>query len=308
MERARGPGTGAAALTFEPHPRELLPAGRALVSSDRRGGQAAPARRDRPRRRGGDDLRRSARAALPPRNSSGHPGGSARGERRVIGFNFHFGKDGRLAGLPRGAGRAARLRGRRGAAVQRRGRRVSSGADARRARRGRHRRGAAELLGYPWFVTAQVVHGDKRGRELGYPTANLRARPGCGLKHGIYAVRVGIGGTRYDGRGELRPPARRSTTARRCSRCTCSISPATSTAGARRGIHRLDPAGNEVRRRSTRWSAQMDDDCSRARPCWRGRRRHFRRWVDSRLSRITVLAACATSPRRGAVNSAQLLQ
>jgi riboflavin kinase/FMN adenylyltransferase len=58
---------------------------------------------------------------------------------------------------------------------------------------------ATELLGYPWFVTAQVVHGDKRGRELGYPTANLRLGPDCGLRYGIYAVRVGVGGIRYDG-------------------------------------------------------------------------------------------------------------
>ena len=58
---------------------------------------------------------------------------------------------------------------------------------------------ATELLGYPWFVTGEVVHGDKRGRELGFPTANLRLDPACGLKHGIYAVRVGVGGARYDG-------------------------------------------------------------------------------------------------------------
>ncbi len=58
---------------------------------------------------------------------------------------------------------------------------------------------ANELLGYPWFVSAEVVHGDKRGRDLGYPTANLRLDPACGLKHGIYAVRAGVGGHRYDG-------------------------------------------------------------------------------------------------------------
>ncbi len=58
---------------------------------------------------------------------------------------------------------------------------------------------ANELLGYPWFVSAEVVHGDKRGRDFGYPTANLRLDPACGLKHGIYAVRVGVGGHRYDG-------------------------------------------------------------------------------------------------------------
>ena len=78
------------------------------------------------------------------------------------------------------------------------GRRVSSGA-IRDALAAGHVTEAAELLGYPYFVTAQVVHGDKRGRELGYPTANLRLGPDCGLKHGIYAVRVGVGGARYEG-------------------------------------------------------------------------------------------------------------
>jgi riboflavin kinase/FMN adenylyltransferase len=55
------------------------------------------------------------------------------------------------------------------------------------------------MLGYPWFVSGTVVHGDKRGRELGFPTANLRLDPACGLKHGVYAVRVGLDGKRYDG-------------------------------------------------------------------------------------------------------------
>ena len=54
-------------------------------------------------------------------------------------------------------------------------------------------------LGYPWFVSGEVEHGDRRGRELGYPTANLRLDPACGLRHGIYAVRVGTGGRRFDG-------------------------------------------------------------------------------------------------------------
>jgi riboflavin kinase / FMN adenylyltransferase len=54
-------------------------------------------------------------------------------------------------------------------------------------------------LGGPWFVTGEVIHGDKRGRDLGYPTANIRLERNCGLKHGIYAVRVGHGGRRLDG-------------------------------------------------------------------------------------------------------------
>jgi riboflavin kinase/FMN adenylyltransferase len=58
---------------------------------------------------------------------------------------------------------------------------------------------ATMMLGGPWFVTGEVIHGEKRGRELGYPTANLRLPSSCGLKHGIYAVRVGRGEARFDG-------------------------------------------------------------------------------------------------------------
>jgi riboflavin kinase / FMN adenylyltransferase len=50
---------------------------------------------------------------------------------------------------------------------------------------------ARALLGHPYHVRGEVVHGDARGRELGYPTANLAIDP---LKlipaNGIYAVRA----------------------------------------------------------------------------------------------------------------------
>src|SRR4029077_16559721 len=58
---------------------------------------------------------------------------------------------------------------------------------------------ATAMLGGPWFVTGEVIHGEKRGRELGYPTANILLDNNCGLRHGIYAVRVGRGAERYDG-------------------------------------------------------------------------------------------------------------
>ena len=58
---------------------------------------------------------------------------------------------------------------------------------------------ATAMLGGPWFVTGEVIHGEKRGRDLGYPTANIRLDKNCGLKHGIYAVRVGRGAERFDG-------------------------------------------------------------------------------------------------------------
>jgi riboflavin kinase / FMN adenylyltransferase len=62
---------------------------------------------------------------------------------------------------------------------------------------------ATVMLGGPWFVTGEVIHGEKRGRELGYPTANIRLDGNCALRHGIYAVRVGVkigsGEQRIDG-------------------------------------------------------------------------------------------------------------
>jgi riboflavin kinase/FMN adenylyltransferase len=58
---------------------------------------------------------------------------------------------------------------------------------------------ATAMLDGPWFVTGRVIHGEKRGRDLGYPTANIRLDNNCGLKHGIYAVRVGRGDQRFDG-------------------------------------------------------------------------------------------------------------
>jgi len=58
---------------------------------------------------------------------------------------------------------------------------------------------ATAMLGGPWFINGEVIHGEKRGRDLGYPTANIRLDRNCGLKHGIYAVRVGRDGQRFDG-------------------------------------------------------------------------------------------------------------
>jgi len=72
---------------------------------------------------------------------------------------------------------------------------------------------ANELLGAPFQLQGEVVHGDERGRELGFPTANLipdetLACPG----HGVYAavtdgrpaaVSIGVRPTFKTGRGEL---------------------------------------------------------------------------------------------------------
>ena len=49
---------------------------------------------------------------------------------------------------------------------------------------------ANDLLGYRHFAIGMVRPGDKRGRDLGYPTANVALPPSCRLRHGIYVVRV----------------------------------------------------------------------------------------------------------------------
>ncbi|MBN9249693.1 MAG: riboflavin biosynthesis protein RibF [Mesorhizobium sp. 61-13] len=48
---------------------------------------------------------------------------------------------------------------------------------------------AAGLLGYRFTVQAEVVGGQKLGRTLGFPTANMRLPAETALKEGIYAVR-----------------------------------------------------------------------------------------------------------------------
>ena len=117
----------------------------------------------------------------------------------AIGFNFHFGAN--RAGSPEFLQAQGREHGFTVDIVPPLldgGRPVSSG-PIRAALAAGRLDDAAEFLGYPWFVSGTVIHGDKRGRELGFPTANLRLDPACALRHGIYAVRAAIAGRRYDG-------------------------------------------------------------------------------------------------------------
>lgn len=49
---------------------------------------------------------------------------------------------------------------------------------------------ANAMLGWEWEIEGTVVHGDKRGRELGYPTANIPLGDTLCPATGIYAARV----------------------------------------------------------------------------------------------------------------------
>ncbi len=58
----------------------------------------------------------------------------------------------------------------------------------------------ASLLGRPFRSIGTVIDGDKRGRQLGFPTANIT--PGAELivpQNGVYAVRFTADGITYDG-------------------------------------------------------------------------------------------------------------
>lgn len=52
--------------------------------------------------------------------------------------------------------------------------------------------GAARLLGRPWEVEGRVVKGDQRGRQIGFPTANIFLAEYLEPALGVYAVWVGV--------------------------------------------------------------------------------------------------------------------
>jgi riboflavin kinase / FMN adenylyltransferase len=121
----------------------------------------------------------------------------------VVGWDFHFGK-GRLGSpavlaeagsrygfaveivdkVEEGVGDAARV--------------VSSTAIRRALEQGDVVT-AARGLGRNYAVAGRVVSGQRLGRTLGVPTANIALEPTNRLAHGIYAVRARIEGRAYPG-------------------------------------------------------------------------------------------------------------
>ena len=203
IERARELHRPAAALTFEPHPRVFFhpqetcsgsrTSGRSYGCSPQPGSMArlyCLSMRPWPVFLGGGSYRACCRHVLRSAGSASAltfiSAPSAR-ERRIIstrrepdfGFTVDVGAALRACRTGGALGPDPRRAWRGGSP-----RRMSSLASLVRQRRGRARRQA-------WA-------------QLGYPTANLRLDPGCGLAHGIYAVRVESTAPLRRG-GELRP-------------------------------------------------------------------------------------------------------
>lgn len=60
---------------------------------------------------------------------------------------------------------------------------------------------ANQFLGYPYYINGTVIEGDKIGREIGFPTANIKINDWYKLipANGVYAVKVKINEKLYDG-------------------------------------------------------------------------------------------------------------
>jgi riboflavin kinase / FMN adenylyltransferase len=116
----------------------------------------------------------------------------------VVGDNFHFGKG--RTGSPAMLREEGARRGFEAEILDRvtwRGKPVSSGT-VRAALAEGDIGEANDLLGHNWFIEGEVIPGARRGRELGFPTANIALDPDCGLRHGIYAVRAHVDGKAHD--------------------------------------------------------------------------------------------------------------
>ncbi len=70
----------------------------------------------------------------------------------------------------------------------------------------------AQLLGRPYSISGRVVHGDKLGRDIGFPTANIQLKHNRPPLQGIFAVEVcGLNGAPLPGVASLgkRPTVKR---------------------------------------------------------------------------------------------------
>ncbi|MBO6639590.1 MAG: bifunctional riboflavin kinase/FAD synthetase [Roseitalea sp.] len=119
----------------------------------------------------------------------------------VTGFDFHFGA--KRQGGPAFLMEAGKSRGfdvilvdaKRDADVH-----VISSSRIREELQAGDLMAANRLLGYRYRVRAEVTSGERLGRTLGYPTANMALPGTTPLAHGIYAVRfIRAGGIIHDG-------------------------------------------------------------------------------------------------------------
>jgi riboflavin kinase / FMN adenylyltransferase len=191
IDLARGPAP-LGIVTFEPHPREYFapdtPPFRLMN---------AEARANRLAKLGVEHLYQlpfdATLAAFTPEGFARDVLADGLGVSHVVvGADFCFGKGrkGKAADL---AALGERLGFRTTVAplIRHEGREISSTAIRAALTDGRPRE-AADMLGHWHRIEGEVLHGEKRGRELGYPTANMSLKGLHLPRFGVYAVLVDV--------------------------------------------------------------------------------------------------------------------
>ena len=187
---ARQHGLPSAVMTFEPHPRELFSP------------EQAPARLTSLREKlallegcGIDEVHllhfNRRLAGLTADDFVRHLLVQGLGVRHlIIGDDFRFGK-GRSGDftLLEAAGRQHGFGVEAMETIEIAGERVSSSA-VRETLAGGDLEHAARLLGRPYCISGRIVHGDKIGRRLGYPTANVQLKRKRVALSGVFAATV----------------------------------------------------------------------------------------------------------------------
>lgn len=192
IDRARRPDAPLGVVTFEPHPRQVFNPGAAPFRL-----MNAEARANRLARLGVEQLYElpfdAALAGLSPAAFARDVLAEGLGVRHVVvGADFCFGKGraGRAADLV-ALGAELGFEVTVAPLVAAGGVEISSTAIRAALAEGRPR-DAHAMLGHWHRIEGPVLHGEKRGRELGYPTANMSV---AGLhlpKIGVYAVKVDV--------------------------------------------------------------------------------------------------------------------
>lgn len=191
-------GLPSAVMTFHPHPKEVMKKG------DYEGYLTPPAEKERILRGMGVDYLyivefNDAFSRVSPHNFVSGMLVPLQIHTAVVGFDFRFGY--------RGEGYAGMLRQLSEDSMDVNivppflieGEKVSS-SDIRKALQEGNIRQVDRWLGRPYAIKGTVMHGEKRGRKLGFPTANLQLEEAYVLPaKGVYAVRVSYGGTVLSG-------------------------------------------------------------------------------------------------------------
>lgn len=201
---ARARGLPSCVLSFEPHPREFFAPGQApaRLSSLREKAEYL-------QRTGIDRLHvfrfDHAFSALSPESFIEHVLGRTLQARYVlVGDDFRYGakRAGDFALLQQN-GHALGFDAESLPTVEFAGERASSTA-VRQALASGNLKHAARLLGRAYSISGRVVHGDKLGRDIGFPTANIQLKHNRPPLQGIFAVEVcGLNGEPLPGVASL---------------------------------------------------------------------------------------------------------